>query len=886
MAAIPPAPAVPPPPIIQAPLPPPHVAHVFTRVNIPGEDDALDYLAVSAAAGVVRGLPHLGWVDSSSVIAATRAAPCLAIAAYVSLPGFLEDQGTPAARTIKGLAEVTVVPSLPYLQRCADACESLRLFSVPITRTDVWEDKFSPALARIPHPSPFSIAAGELVEANPFEIPAVAAVAAVAARAAVRAVRGRGAAARPAVPARRAVAAVAAVPARRPAELEWWAATTVGSVYDSDSVFPLKGLWRRGAAAPDRTSSLARFDAASRVQAVSSIIYRHLGWILHDPTASHAQRARALRHSSERLYTMPDPLRSGSFSPDALETEFADDYSYGKSLAQQDAVTASRVMHVGRTYPAVPAYLAGAATVTVRRDALDALTPALSSSFASSSLYARLAPLDVFLKSHAALITTAQNQGTPLDGPQGITSLLLREHDEWGPAKEQPSLSSSAVDAETQLGRAVPLTPSALARALVEDVKFVSISAQVALLDLTTKADRKAALALTCLGKCVVFQCYQANPRSMLGRAAVFSLLHKCMVDRCSYMADAQAADPLTGVVSEQQQHWLPSEESVQHAFAGRADKFPFCNGDSGALALHNLTLSEPMKEVPDNQIYLVPSVIELVVPFASASFAAVGWPVTSTTGFTMSSLWQKQLSHVKFLLGMGDLESKSMLTEIDAAFRRALSDATTYMGNVLHDPEPATTILDCVLPFGGAYEETIARQLAAALPMITVRRAFSHLLPTSAPRSLPGVVLPSAGAASSSAGAAVATIVGSPPGGPPVGGSPPGKGATVLPPGSQQSLASWPDATHMHLGNYIYDVEAICKHYSLDPSDFCAAVNLSVKTGGAKLALCPHWKTDGHTSLTSSAHTVPKSFNLRHIQATMAKLVTGAQLTGNKRKK
>jgi hypothetical protein len=69
MAAAALAQAVPPPPVIPPPLPPPHVAHVFTRVNIPGEDDALDFVAVSAAAGAVRGLPHLGWVDSSAVSA-------------------------------------------------------------------------------------------------------------------------------------------------------------------------------------------------------------------------------------------------------------------------------------------------------------------------------------------------------------------------------------------------------------------------------------------------------------------------------------------------------------------------------------------------------------------------------------------------------------------------------------------------------------------------------------------------------------------------------------------------------------------------------------------------------------------------------------------------
>jgi hypothetical protein len=61
-----PAPAVVPPPATIAPLFPPHVAHIFTRVTIPGEDDTLDYVAVPATAGVVKGLPDLGWRNSSA----------------------------------------------------------------------------------------------------------------------------------------------------------------------------------------------------------------------------------------------------------------------------------------------------------------------------------------------------------------------------------------------------------------------------------------------------------------------------------------------------------------------------------------------------------------------------------------------------------------------------------------------------------------------------------------------------------------------------------------------------------------------------------------------------------------------------------------------------
>jgi hypothetical protein len=40
----------------------------------------------------------------------------------------------------------------------------------------------------------------------------------------------------------------------------------LSSSYDSESVLPLAAVWRRGMAAPDRTSVAARSDPASRVQ--------------------------------------------------------------------------------------------------------------------------------------------------------------------------------------------------------------------------------------------------------------------------------------------------------------------------------------------------------------------------------------------------------------------------------------------------------------------------------------------------------------------------------------------------------------------------------------------------------------------------------------------
>jgi hypothetical protein len=197
-----PGPAAPP---ITAPpaLSPPAVPHVFTRVTLPGEDNTLDYVAVSAATAVVRGLPLLGWVDSSAVQANTRAAPLLSVAGCVCLSTYVEDKSSPVGRALLALSELLAVPTLVLLGRCADACESLRMFAVPLTNYDDWVDKLKPALARIPHPSPFILGGGELVEANAFATPAIPAVAAVAAIAAVPAVRriqdpaGEAAAARP-----------------------------------------------------------------------------------------------------------------------------------------------------------------------------------------------------------------------------------------------------------------------------------------------------------------------------------------------------------------------------------------------------------------------------------------------------------------------------------------------------------------------------------------------------------------------------------------------------------------------------------------------------------------------------------------------------------------
>ena len=79
------------------------------------------------------------------------------------------------------------------------------------------------------------------------------------------------------------------------------------------------------------------------------------------------------------------------------------------------------------------------------------------------------------------------------------------------------------------------------------------------------------------------------------------------------------------------------------------------------------------------------------------------------------------------------------------------------------------------------------------------------------------------------------------------------------------KDYVKWADDTHAQIGVFSYDVAGVCSHYKLDVTDFCVS-NLSSKPGAKRFALCPCWGTKGHEHATSSAHTVPKNFNLKYI--------------------
>ena len=81
-------------------------------------------------------------------------------------------------------------------------------------------------------------------------------------------------------------------------------------------------------------------------------------------------------------------------------------------------------------------------------------------------------------------------------------------------------------------------------------------------------------------------------------------------------------------------------------AFGGKLSKWSIFHGDSGALALYNLKVSEPFSDCPPAQLFIVPAVLRLIIPFAKSTFCAIGWDAESDVGYTLHALFERQLAH------------------------------------------------------------------------------------------------------------------------------------------------------------------------------------------------------------------------------------------------
>ena len=170
-------------------LAPPSTPHNFTRVVVVGADNTLDYFATPVGAKLINAFPGLGWIDSSSVVAGTRAAPALAIAA-VTCPAAHGAWGGTLTSAIEAMPDLTACFTPLAMGRFADAEASLGLLDRAYHHSQDFYDALELLLSAqpsvLPTPSPFELLAGDVVVPEPFlaggspATPAVVAVPAVA----------------------------------------------------------------------------------------------------------------------------------------------------------------------------------------------------------------------------------------------------------------------------------------------------------------------------------------------------------------------------------------------------------------------------------------------------------------------------------------------------------------------------------------------------------------------------------------------------------------------------------------------------------------------------------------------------------------------------------
>ena len=879
-----------------------------------GAEPEWDYLRVSTACAVYQAFPLLGWIDVSAAFPGHAAAPALSLLRVLGPPMHF-DWGTPAADAALRLSELVASIDLAAYARFADAQEGLGVLSKIYTSTQAHLDVLEVALPRCPVPSPFMIGAGELVIPSTFLAPAmpavpavpfVPAVAATAAVAAVRAVRARAgvagvraARAIPAVAARAAIAAVAGrpfVPAAAPADLEWFHLVRLGARVDVTSIYPFLAFLEMGAVALDRCSQVARADPISLIREMADSLRG--GALAHSRASAlgNAALARQLPALSAAMQLLPMSLRSHAFDSATQGREMLDAISYAGEQAQQDAVTASRLHLVRREYPSAHDFLARASGQAAKVAAIRTLAPLGLGYRTGCSLFECLDVLDSLLLKHVAFLNQCWSKG-PMGLPVvEVTRLLKIEAAEWKDATIADGGYARGVDCDGPGRAAAPVslrgvTEAALRRAILECDTFLQVADEVAALDLETNEGRSSALEATLLSGLSIFQRFFANPSCLATKHAVFASLTLCLSELPAYFGGAQAVEPGSDEVPELRENWLFDATQCELLFKGRLSEIDWF-GPLGALGLMNLDASEPFVGCPADQLFIVESVLEQIIPFVKTTMIAAGWAPEAVGGYTLVALFQKQLSHLKWIRKQGELEIGTLLPHAQKIFVEALRACDASHARMLAHPEPADAKLSWHLAFDGPYDKEIKSKMAGTAPIIHMRRAFPGLLPPSTPRSLAGVSLPEV--------AKPAIVKGKGKGGGGGGGAGGGKGGgngggggggggdgTPKKPGCMKAVVSWIDAHHMRLGNKIYDTGAIADFYSLD-KDHCFPVLLSTMKASNALALCAHWGEPGHTSLTSEKHMAPKNFDLAYVCRHLAKAAPQADgdEEGNKKKR
>ena len=820
-----------------------------------GFDDAFEYLTVSKDEDVVRSCAFIGWTPVPAVGPAARSnevtAPRDIITAAVCSAARLAT--TVAARNAWRAADVlTGRLRTSTLNRLAAAMKSLGAFTATFQDQELHRRAMVELLLKQPNLSALEVDDQDLERPTAFDTPGRAPPAPGAGP------RRRNARQPPAPPPAQAVAA--GLPG--PAELKWLTLTRVADLVDDTSPLPLERLLRLWVLLPGRCQDAERRDARSFVVGNAEVLKSGVARCTPVESPTDALLGRSMRAfvAVALLFPLSD-FRPGQLSLDEAIAELTDAMSYAQGAASDAArAVARRLMLSKRAYGDLCSLIGDLDNAEERVLQLERLSTLACPGRHAQALHLRLSDLDLFAAERSPLLTAARNAGK-----SGVELFDLLVADAAATGIDPVTSSAGVTGGEPSDGGTRRFSARALNLALQGDDMFVQTAEKIDAQNTGTAAGRLKVLELATGSGCVIFQQVLDRSEGLRQRSEALGALHTSMAEATVYFGQRQAADD-KGVVDPLAKSWEMHPSQIKLLCAGKISEMAHVNPPYGVIELLNLTASEPYEPVPDGQLYITESVLEALGPFLHK--ALVAWlgagVAVSTTGYTFKTLCDAQRDYVKWIHQQGDQVQQELLPHADQIFRSALQKVDQELRMVLDSTEPHKAAFGHVLCFGGAYDQAIEAKKDGLKPLITIHRALPGLMPTSAPRSLPGVRLASQAPKRGRDGEG---DVDEPPAKKPSKKSKAPKGPPEAPkPGSKKGLARWLDDDTLRFGADTFKVSEYAKELDLTPeqtAELCWPVLCSHQSIEWALAFCPCSEQDDHKGTTAKAHRRPKGFDL-----------------------
>ena len=824
------------------------MAPVFSQLALgtAGFDDSLDFLSVSKDEPFVKATGFLPWLPVPAVgaaaINATVAAPKDLISAAACLGGRIAP--TIAARSAWLNANpLTSRITLDAIGQQAYALNSLGALTTNHTDSELYRKGLVELLSTQPDLSSLELDEDAIEEPSPFDDPGGL----------VAVVAGRGAGG-----GRRAVAgavapAAAAPPNPGPPELKWLTLARTTDLVDGGATLPLERLLRLWTLLPGRCEDAERRDTRSLLRATAEELHSGVCSTSSIDKPSDARLGRSLRPFCETALIFPLPrFRLDALNLDTVAVELSDAIAYAQGSASDGArALARRLMFGKREYGDMCTLLCELASPEERVVQLERLSTLACPGRHAQALHLRLTEINLYVRERAALVTTGRNAGKT---GEALFDLLVADAQTTG--TDHVTLVGQHGASESGGGGSRRLSAHALQMALQGDDAFLQAADQIAAQDTSSAAGRRKVLELATGAGCVIFQQTMDRSEGLKQRAPALDALVSCLAESSNYFGQRQASDS-SGAVDPLAQEWQMHQSQVKLLCHGKISQMQLINPPHGVIGLLNLTASEPYEPVPEAQLYITDSVLEVLGPFMHNTLVAwAGAGVArSTSGYTFLTLCEAQREYVRWIHKQGDQVQAELLPHADKNFRQALERIDLELRVVLDSAEPHKAVFGHLLCFGESFDQAIAAKKEGLKPLITIHRALPGLIAKSAPRSLPGVEL---GKRAHAGGDGQRDERGK--------GRKEQELKGAAKPGSKAKVGTWLDDDTLKLGGDKFNVTAYAAKLGLSgeqTAQLCWPVLCSRQGKNAALVFCPHANEPGHKGADDKAHRRPKGFDL-----------------------